>query len=303
MSEAKPVPIAVIGAGRLARALLPALHSAGHAVVAVSSRTVASARRASRLAPGATAMTDNAAAAARARLILIAVPDGEIGAVARELAQDSGQRWSGRIVLHHAGALGIEPLAPLRRLGAEVGLLHPLQCLGDTALSSELLAGSRARIEGDRRARSMARRIAGALGLKVLALPDELSAEQRRLYHAAASLLSNDLVALLAIGGDLLRSIGLNERDALSALAPLARGTIAQAESRGLGAALTGPVVRGDAETIGMHLRALARRSPTGEAAHRALSRRLLQLAEERGLGMSSSSRRQLARALAPPES
>jgi predicted short-subunit dehydrogenase-like oxidoreductase (DUF2520 family) len=303
LSKAKPIPTAIIGAGRLARALLPPLHSAGYAVVAVSSRTIASARRARRLAPGAAATTDNAAAAAEARLVLIAVPDGEIGAVAGELAEHSEQSWRGKVVLHHAGALGIKPLVPLRRKGAHVGVLHPLQCLGGTALSSELLAGSHARIEGDERARSAARRLARTLGLKVLPLPAKLSAEQRRLYHAAASLLSNDIVALLAIGSDLLRSIGLPESDALSALAVLARGTIAQAESRGFGAALTGPVVRGDAETVVMHLRALARRSRTGAAAHRALSRRLLQLAEERGAGTTRDRRRTLARALAAADS
>lgn len=289
MSKVKPVPTAVIGAGRLARALLPPLHSSGYAVKAISSKRLASARSACRLAPGAAAMTDNSAAAAEARLVLVAVPDGEIGHVAAALAESSGHSWSRKVVLHHAGALGPEPLLPLRSRGAAVGVLHPLQCLGGTKLASKLLAGSGARIEGDVRASAAARRLARALGLKALRLPEKLSAEQRRLYHAAAALVSNDLVALLAIGSDLLRAIGMSERDALAALAPLARGTIAQAEGLGLGAALTGPVVRGDAETVAMHLRALARRSKTGEAAHRALSRRLLLLAREHGAGRGTS--------------
>jgi predicted short-subunit dehydrogenase-like oxidoreductase (DUF2520 family) len=302
LSTVKPPPTAVIGAGRLARALLPSLHSAGYAVVAVASRRIASARRACRLAPGAAATTDAAAAAAEARLLLVAVPDREILAVAEDLSRRSQTPWRQTVVLHHAGALGIEPLAPLRRKGAHVGLLHPLQCLGDSKLSATLLAGSRARIEGNDKARAAARRLAHALGLKPLRLAGELSAEQRRIYHAAAALLSNDLTALLALGSDLLRSIGLGERDALAALGPLARGTIAQAESRGLGAALTGPVVRGDIETVAMHLRALARRSRTGEAVHRALSRRLLLLVEEQGRGLPREARRALERLLAAAE-
>jgi predicted short-subunit dehydrogenase-like oxidoreductase (DUF2520 family) len=299
VSTAKPITTAVIGSGRLARAVLPALHAAGYAVVAVADRRLAAARRASRLAPGAAATTDNATAAAEARLVLLAVPDGEIGAVANELAASASMRWRGRIVLHHAGALGTEPLRPLEGKGAHIGVLHPLQCLGGTELSSKALPGSFARIEGDDRARATARSVARALGLSVLRLPRDLTAEQRRLYHAAASLLSNDLLALMAVGCDLLSSIGLSESDAVAALSPLARGTIAQLESEGFGAALTGPVVRGDAETVAMHLRALARHSRTAEAVHRILSRRLLRLAVGRGAGPSRDNHRKLSRALA----
>ena len=163
-------------------------------------------------------------------------------------------------------------------------MLHPLQCLGSRELSSRVLPGSRARIEGDPRGRRVASRLARDLGLVPLRLRAGLSAEDRVVYHAAATLLSNDLVALLAIGMELFESIGLSRSASMAALLPLARGTLLQAERRGLRGVLTGPVARGDLGTLRAQLRCLADRPGDLDEIHRLLSRRLARAVEEHGL-------------------
>jgi len=274
--------VAVIGAGRLASALAPALDDAGFPVVSIAARTPAAGRSIARRTRAARVTRIASRAAAAGEVLLLAVPDREIEPLAQALAADPRLEWHGRTVLHHAGALGPEPLIALRRAGASVGVLHPLQCLGESARSREALPGSAARIEGDPAACRLARRLARSLGLIPLELPERLTASQRAAYHAAGSLVANDLLALLAVGAELLESIGLDREKALQALVPLALGTLDQTRD-GLAAALTGPAVRGDVETLRAHLKRLARHSASAAEIHRLLSLTLVELAREEG--------------------
>jgi len=293
MGRSTGLDTGIVGAGRLARALAPLLGPAGYPLRAVAARRLAAARSVCRVSPGARATTSPRVAAAHSRLILLAVPDRAIAATARLLSKAPRIEWEDRIVLHHAGALGTEPLAPLADVGASVGVFHPLQCLGVPDLVAKTLAGSRARIEGDRRGRAAASRLARSLGLVPLRLKPDLSASDRTAYHAAAALVSNDLVALLAIGLDLLESIGLTRRQATDALVPLIRGTLAQVQDRDIAGALTGPVPRGDRDTVFAHLERISRGLPVDHEVHRHLSIRLARLAEPHA---SPSTRRAIAR-------
>jgi predicted short-subunit dehydrogenase-like oxidoreductase (DUF2520 family) len=235
-----------------------------------------------------------------AALVLLAVPDRAIAPLARRLAARVPRGWPRRTVLHHAGALGPACLAPLARRGAAVGVLHPLQVLGQARAAKTLLSGSRARIEGDPRAVGVARRLALDLGLVPVRFPRALGPSGRAAWHAAASLASNDLVALLSLAAEALRATGLGERKAMEALLPLARGAIAHVGAGGIEGALTGPVVRGDAATLTSQLRALKTACPEAAEVHRALSRRLLRIAEAAG-GLTARDRSRLVRVLAAP--
>jgi predicted short-subunit dehydrogenase-like oxidoreductase (DUF2520 family) len=124
--------------------------------------------------------------------------------------------------------------------------------------------------------------------------------ESRAAYHAAASLVSNDVVALLASGVDLLVASGVGRRAALEALIPLCAGALRQAGREGLAAALSGPVTRGDAATLRAQLEALARHSDDAREAHRRLSLLLLALAREQRRGPDEAATRRLRRALGP---
>jgi predicted short-subunit dehydrogenase-like oxidoreductase (DUF2520 family) len=287
----RPTPTLVVGAGRLARALVPLLPDAGYPVVAVAAPRLARARAVARTA-SARATTRAQEFAHEASLVLLAVPDGEIARAAGDLARAT-RGWDG-VALHHAGALGVEPLAPLARAGAATGVLHPLQSLADPRLAAHHLRGARARVEGDARALAVATRLARRLGLRPLRLDAADPATARAAYHAAASIASNDVLALLDVAVTLFGRAGIAADEAIAALVPLARGTLAQAERAGVASAITGPVIRGDLDTLRAHLATLAAADPDAAAVHRSLSVRLARIAEHRGGRVSPASIRAL---------
>jgi predicted short-subunit dehydrogenase-like oxidoreductase (DUF2520 family) len=296
VSAGRP-PTALIGAGRLASALGPGLARAGYPIVAVASRRGRTARVLCRRIGQGFATSDAVRAADTAQLVLLAVPDREIAKVTRRLAEGLGS-LRGRTVIHHAGALGTEPLEPAAQAGAAVAVLHPLQCLGPSAAAARLEPGSRARIEGVGRGPAVARRLARDLGLLPLRLPEVPSRADRELYHAAASLAANDLVGLLDLAARLLERLGLRRSAATGALLPLMKSALALAERGPLGLALTGPVARADVHTLASHLARLARSCPRAAGVHRLLSRQLIEVAAGR---LSPAQRAGLRRLVAEP--
>src|SRR5213594_1313149 len=116
---------AVIGAGRLGRTLGRLLLRRGYAPTGLSCRSLRSARQARAFIGAGEPTTSTTQAAARAQLVLMATPDREIAAVARELAR-MRLSWTGRVVAHTSGAVSSEALEPLRQRGALVASLHPL---------------------------------------------------------------------------------------------------------------------------------------------------------------------------------
>jgi predicted short-subunit dehydrogenase-like oxidoreductase (DUF2520 family) len=278
--SARPLAVAIVGAGGLARAMARALGRSGGAEVTVASRRPAQARALARGARGVRSVRRIEDAIADAVVVVLAVPDRVIEPLARSLAPMRAS-WRGVVALHAAGAYGPELLAPLKVHGAATGVLHPLAVLGAGADVS--LAGAYARLEGQPAALAAARRLCALTGLLPLRGLRLGSPKGRRSYHAAASLLSNDLIALLAAAQGLLVRRGVARRDALVALTTLAERALAQARETGLLGALTGPVARNDGATLLAQLRTLRSEDPAVAAAHRALSLRLLPLAVSAG--------------------
>jgi predicted short-subunit dehydrogenase-like oxidoreductase (DUF2520 family) len=276
----KPISIAIVGAGGLARAMARALARSGGAVVTVAARRAAMATSVARGVRGISATTRIDEAAAAADVVLLAVPDRAIAPLAAKLAPARAS-WRGIVVLHAAGAYGPEPLAPLRKRGAATGVWHPLAVLGGSG--SVTLAGAAARIEGAPSATAAARRLSALVGIVPLRAGGLRTPQGRRSYHAAASLASNDLIALLAIGQSLLVRRGVPQAAALRALVALAQGTLTQVRRSGLYGALTGPVARNDGATVAAQLRALRALDPEAGEAHRALSLRLVAVAQAQG--------------------
>jgi predicted short-subunit dehydrogenase-like oxidoreductase (DUF2520 family) len=108
-----------------------------------------------------------------------------------------------------------------------------------------------------------------------------ISPTKRPLYHASAVVVSNYLIALLAFGVRLMMEAGASEGDALAALLPLVHGTLENLEQLGVAASLTGPIARGDADTVRLHL---ARLSESDRALYSALGLELLRVARGAGL-------------------
>ena len=192
-------------------------------------------------------------APAQPALIFLTVPDDAVAEVAASLAQLGELIPANVAFVHASGALELDVLAPLRRHHA-VGSFHPLRSFpepGPPGAFSGIVIGVDASSESLRRALN---RVARDLGAK----PKKVDDAQRAVYHAAAVFASNYVVALLAEAIGLLERSGWTEREAVQGLVPLAEGAIANVRKRGPVAALTGPIRRGDAQTVRRHLAALA---------------------------------------------
>lgn len=208
--------------------------------------------------------------------VLLAVPDSALAEVAHDLAA-FGAGPPAVVALHLAGALSTDVLAPLHAQGYAIGSMHPLQAIADPWHSGDRLFGAAYALAGEPAAVQLARRIVGALqGLPLVVAPNK-----RQIYHASAVVASNYLVGLLAFAVRLMMEAGISEDDAISALLPLMHGTLENLDKLGVGAALTGPIARGDAETIRLHLTQL---SGPERALYCGLGQELLRVARAAGL-------------------
>lgn len=187
--------------------------------------------------------------------VFLTVPDRALGEMAMALAA-RGEAPPGCVAFHCSGALGADPLEPLHRRGYSVGTFHPLQAVANSVVGAERLVGSSFALSGSPEALAVARRIVSALGGQGLQVPTT----HRPLYHAAAVLASNYVVVLLGEAARLLMAAGTSREEAERALASLARGVLDDVGELGSARSLTGPVRRGDVETVGLHLRILEER-------------------------------------------
>jgi len=269
----------VMGAGRAGRALAHAMRASGVAVVGLHGRRPAGDATSGALPPSLSTAT----------VVLVTVRDGELDAALGELA--TANLAPGAVVLHASGSAQPAALDALRAQGHPGGTFHPLLPLADPVRAAEQLRGAWIGIDGDAVAREASRAIAAAIGARVLEIPEGAKAR----YHAAAVIASNFPVVLLSLASQLLTASGV---DAEAARGALSRSLSAAAENLRAHeprAALTGPVARGDVDTVRAHLAALAS-SPALLEIYRALSREALPLAA--AAGADPARLRDLARVL-----
>lgn len=263
----------------MAQALGRLLLEAGEPVVALAGRDIERATLAARFVggSGAVRVVQLAEIPALATRVLIAVNDEAITPVADALAA-SGFRTG--VALHTCGARGPEALAPLRTAGVACGMLHPLQTFASAEQAVKSLAHAAFGLLGDDAATAWAEHIVATLQGRVLRITPGGSSY----YHAGAVMASGGLVAAIDAAAVLLERAGIEHDAALRALGPLASTSLDNALRSGPGAALTGPVVRGDTATVAAHLHALGDVEATVGTLYRAVTAHLLQLAHERGL-------------------
>lgn len=270
--------LAIVGAGRVARALGRRLRELRWHIGSVISQTEATARRAVRFIGGGHARAGLSRQVLASRVILIAVPDSEISSVAQELARIGGEELKGKIVLHTSGALSSAVLQPLRAHGASAGSMHPLQSFSGVGVPP--LEGKVFALEGDLQAVKVARQIARALG----GTPVQVAGANKALYHAAAAMAAGQVLAIVESATEMLISIGMRRREATRALLPLSRQVLENFERIGPKAAWTGPLARGDYSIIATHRDALSHRSSEEAAAYDVLNRLAARvLAQESG--------------------
>ena len=266
--------VGFVGAGRAGTALAVALRRAGWPVTAIASRDQARRDRFVRLVPGARPFADAGAIIDEVDLVVLAVPDDAIAAVASSL-----RLYSGQAIIHLSGLLPASVLAPAQAAGTEAGSFHPLVAFADLDAALAAMPGARVAIEGDEALLPLLRDLADAAGMQ----PITVSAAGKAAHHAAAVLAAGGLVALLDAIVELAATAGVDADAALDAYGPLARQSLRNAETLGVAAALTGPAVRGDAGTLAAHIDALRHRAPDVLPLYLAISVRAVEIAARRG--------------------
>lgn len=274
--EVRRPSLGIVGAGRVGQTLAQTLWTRGYTVTAVYSRSTASAIWLAEQV-SARAVESAAEVAQNAQVTLLTVPDEAISAVCEQVALAD---LTGRAVVHTSGVTPISALISAKRRGALIGGLHPL--LPVARAGQPFPPGVTFSIEADREPlRGWLAGMVDALDGVALWLRPGLD---RARYHAAAVLISNYLVTLFAEADALLSPFTADEQVARNALLALARATLENIAQVGSTAALTGPIARGDAATVRLHLDGLRRSDPELAEIYRLLGRRTARLAAARGL-------------------
>lgn len=191
----------------------------------------------------------------RSSLLLIAVADDAIQSVAGRLAEFLGEAGAAPVALHLSGVLDASALQPLHLAGCAIGSCHPFQTFPSSSSISKPFEGVTFGVEGEPAARQAGQLLAERLGGRAV----EIAHGRKALYHLAAVLSGNGIVALLAAARDALCGAGWSGDEALRTLGPLARTSLDGALSAGPEQALSGPVSRGDEATLDRHRAALVR--------------------------------------------
>jgi len=256
--------VGVIGAGRVGAVLASALRSAGHQIVAVGGESNASRTRIETMLPGVPVAKPTAVARA-ADLLLLTVPDDALDNVVRMLVA-SGAIHSGQYVVHTSGRHGLEILEPAAAIGARPIAMHPAMTFTGTDLDLPRLADCAFGVTAAAAERPVAARLVDDFRGRIVWIDEE----NRTLYHAALAHGANHLVTLVSEAMELLRSAGSD--DPAATLRPLLTAALDNTLTFG-DAALTGPIMRGDVETVSAHLASIALNKPSTLASYVAMAR------------------------------
>ena len=245
-----PQRIAIVGAGRLGTTLAERLAEAGYKITEIvtrnGSRSHAIVQRLTRKV-GAAARTCGRAKL-DADVVWFCVPDSQIAVAARDL---SGHDWRNKLVFHSSGVLSSDALAILRERGASVASLHPLMTF--VKKSKPGLRDVPFAVEGDAAAVRVARRIIADLGGDSF----RIRKQNKIAYHAFATMICPLLVSLLAVSEKVASLAGMSPHLARRRMMPILNQTLTNYAKFGPAASFSGPIVRGDTETIAQHMKSL----------------------------------------------
>lgn len=228
--------LVIVGLGRAGGALAIASERAGHEIVGVLARSSFE---------GPWPKLDWDSPIPECDLVLLAVRDDVIADVSHRIASNVGDVG---VVAHLSGFVPVMVLHHLQERGTAVGGFHPLQSLPDPETGAAALAGAYVGIDGDQLAIDILTHLAATLEMESFRLDDR----SRPAYHAAAAAAANFVVTSLAVSGDLFESAGIDPRVSR----PLVESVVANVFDKGPAGSLTGPIARGDIETVVGHLEA-----------------------------------------------
>lgn len=241
--------IGFIGAGKVGRALGIYFHSKGLEVTGYNSLDEKDAIDAStRVLGSALSLSE---LVELSDIIFITVNDDHIESVAKAIVNECNPK--NKIFAHTSGAHSSHTIDVILKMGGTTASIHPLQSFADVDLVQDMLPDTAFSVEG--------------IGERYLEFKSwmslwtdnwfEIKAEDKGRYHMAAAIVSNYLVSVLNYGIGVMESIGLSEKSAIDALKPLIDGSIKNVYEKGKVHSLTGPISRGDIQTIENHLSVL----------------------------------------------
>ncbi|UMZ74832.1 Rossmann-like and DUF2520 domain-containing protein [Natranaerofaba carboxydovora] len=241
--------LAFIGAGKVGRSFGYYLKSNGFEVIGYSSRTKESEELASKETDSSVVTREEIVD--KADLIFITTPDSQISKVCDEMADNIGFKKNHTLV-HMSGGLSSKELKSAKDQGASTYSLHPLQSFANVQKAIQDLEKTFFTLEGEGDKAKLIK-----LFEKLNNPYVEIDPEKKSLYHGAASIASNYLVALTNIALRLLEDCGFKREEALGVAGTLMEGTMNNIQNYDTVEALTGPIARGDASTVDKHLKTL----------------------------------------------
>jgi predicted short-subunit dehydrogenase-like oxidoreductase (DUF2520 family) len=269
--------VVFIGAGNVAFHLSHALSEKGYRISGIFSKKKSSAKRlASSFRANYAIHFDDSIT--DSDLLFITTPDGEIEKVAKDLCKAKVIRRN-HLLIHTSGLLGVESLTSVEKFGAIPLSMHPAYSFSSRSYKKNELKGVWFVLEGTQRAISEGKKITRVLGGKTLVLRKG----RKHLYHLALVFASNLFVGIEDISLTLLEKCGIKKRDGLEVIRPLVGVTEKNIWKKGTEKALTGPIERGDIETIEGHLKSLSHHARSYKKVYMDLSRHLLKLVESKG--------------------
>jgi predicted short-subunit dehydrogenase-like oxidoreductase (DUF2520 family) len=235
----------VIGCGKVGRTLARLLNDAGLVTTLSMVSGSPQSARSAREFIGAGDLKNDISELPSADFWMVAVGDARLSVICRELI-DSSRVERESVVFHCSGAVSSSLLAPLREKGAFVGSVHPIRSFADPEIARSSFAGTYCALEGEPRAVERLRPLFESLRARTF----ELSSESKTRCHAGHVIVSNYLVALLDIGRRVYQTAGVPSAFIDDVMLSLAQGSLANVESLGTTEALTGPIVRGEIDTV-----------------------------------------------------
>ncbi|KFZ44773.1 hypothetical protein KD27_03710 [Smithella sp. D17] len=267
---------AIIGTGMVGTAIGFLLKKAGYKITAIVDKSPAALKRAQAYT-GGEVFRNPQEAVRKADCILLTTPDDAISYACKEIALCPAIK--NKFVFHMSGAGDLDMLDAAKKAGAAVASIHPLQSFSSIDQAIKNIPGSYFAITADKKAQAPARNIVRDLR----GIPFFISSDQKPLYHAAACIASNYLVALMNTVESIYQAIGLNEKDAKKAYLPLVYGSLRNIENSGSIPSLTGPIARGDSGTIKKHVSAINKNLPQYSSLYSSLGLITVKVAQKKG--------------------
>ncbi|MCX7991539.1 MAG: DUF2520 domain-containing protein [Proteobacteria bacterium] len=270
--------ISFIGAGKVGTSLAYLLKSKGYEVIGISSRTINSAQRAYEFIGDITYSNDIYMFVEDSDVVFITTNDDSIKSVIDGIKENCEIR-QGQIFIHTSGSISAEVFSPLEEKGGLGISIHPLQTIANPQEGVKNIIGSLFAIDGNEKAFDYAREIVEDLDGE----PFFIESEKKPLYHLSAVIACNYFVTLMNKSVDLFKKIDIDEKMGTEGLIKLVRGTLNNIERLGTENALTGPIARGDINTIQDHIFAMKKHSPETLELYKTLGLYTVEVALKKG--------------------